>query len=275
MLAKIRNILIYKEMFMKFFDCYAHLGLVSSDPVERFRVVQEAKRADVKYIINVTANLQDFEKLYESGKIISQVLYAVGIAPSELTYLADNWEEQLSSFLSLKNVVALGAAGLDYSHTNSNKNQQIKVFVKQLDIANKKDKPAIIYNRNAGEDIKNILQESAPKSGVIFHCFSETAEYANKILDSLSVPCFFAFAGNVTFKNSRDLHKAILNIPLERILVESVSPFLAPSIFTGTSNVPANIFSTVEFISELLDKDFEVVAEQIYQNSLRAFGLSK
>lgn len=261
---------------MKFFDCYAHLGLISSDHIERFRVVQEAKHAGLTHIINVSNNLQEFETFYESAKLLPQIYYAVGFAPSEAHTLPNNWQLQLEKAFSLNNVLCLGAIGLDYSNNISaaNKMKQIELFVKQLEIARRLNKPAIIYNRNASQDIKNILRENAPQAGIIFHCYSETAYYATQILKDFSVPTFFAFAGNLTFRNSRDLHRTVLKLPLENILVESVSPFMPPALFNGTRNVPANIFATVEFISELLNEDFERVGAQLYKNALRAFGLS-
>lgn len=94
------------------------------------------------------------------------------------------------------------------------------------------------------------------------------------MLKEANFPVYFSFAGNITFRQSRNLHRTVLDIPLDKILVETASPFLSPSIFNGSPNVPANIFATVEFISEMLDMDFEACAAQIYRNSLNAFRLS-
>lgn len=258
---------------MKFFDCYAHLELISSDPIERLRVVREASRANVAYILNISSNLKKFSALYETAKLLPQVFYAVGFSPSEIGMLPNAWEGQLEKALALHNVIAVGAIGLDFSNPSANKNKQIELFLKQLQIADKCNKPVVIYNRNATPDIKSILQENAPKAGVILHCYSDTPEIAADFLRDVPCPTYFAFAGNLTFRNSTGLHLSAMNIPLEHILVETVSPFLPPAIFDGHKNVPSNLFMTVEFLSELLNADFEKTADIIYANSLRAFGL--
>lgn len=259
---------------MNFFDCYAHLGLVSSDSITLLRTIQEAKRAEVSYILTVSNSPAEFEKVYSMVEGFPLVLHAVGFAPSEANNLPYNWQHQLQNAADKKDVIAIGAIGLDYAHKALNKKAQTKLFVEQLDFARKLNKPVIIYNRNAGSDVKAILLENAPKAGVIFHCYSETSEYARAMLKEANFPVYFSFAGNITFRQSRNLHRTVLDIPLDKILVETASPFLSPSIFNGSPNVPANIFATVEFISEMLDMDFEACAAQIYRNSLNAFRLS-
>lgn len=258
---------------MKFFDCYAHLGLVASDSISLLRLVQEAKRGGVTHIVNISNNLQELARVREMADSFVSVFYAAGFAPSEANTLPSNWLAEMEKMSETKKVLAIGATGLDYSQGTQNKNSQIELFIKQLDLARKKQKPVIVYNRNADDDVKEILRANTPDAGVIFHCYSGTAEYALSLLKQFKVPTFFSFAGNLTFRNSRDLHKTILRLPLDRILVETSSPFLSPSIFTGSKNMPVNIFATVEFISEVLDMDFEVCAKKIYENSLRAFYL--
>lgn len=260
---------------MKFFDSYAHLGLVSSDAITLLRIVQEAKRAGVTHIINVSNSVPEFAKVYTMVEDFQSVFHAAGFAPSEANTLPLHWQQQLEDAAAQKNVVAIGAVGLDYSHGTAHKNAQIELFIKQLNMAQKLHKPVLVYNRNAGDDIKSILKAHAPDTGVIFHCYSETAEYARTVLKEFSIPVYFSFAGNITFRNSHELHQAVLNIPLDNILVETASPFLPPTPFTGMQNVPAHIFATVEFISEILDMDFETCAEKIYRNSLKAFRFSK
>lgn len=259
---------------MKFFDSYAYMGLVAKDNIERLRIIQEAKRAGVRKILTVANNLNDFQTLYSSVRELSDMLYfAAGLAPTEVGTNLPGWERQLENLLNNDNVIAAGPIGLDYQKGTTNRKAQIELFVKQLDIARRLHKPAIIYNRMAGEDIQTILAESAPKEGIIFHCYSENDEYAFQLLNNNNFPVYFSFAGNLTFRNSRELHKTILNLPTDHLLVETASPFLTPSLFTGTRNVPANIFTTVEFMSELLDMDFEKLAIVLYENSLRAFHI--
>ena len=203
---------------MKLFDTHAHIGLIYDDPIEQLRVIQQAKLAGVARIMSINNSLMDFEKVYNNLKAMPGIYHAVGVAPSEVTNPGADWINTIEKALELPRVVAVGETGLDYYKEFGNKRSQIELFITQLEIAQKHGLPVIIHNRDAGRDLYDILSERLPDAGAILHCYSEDAEFAKKCLDK---NIWFSFAGNLTYRNARNLHETVMNIPVERILIES------------------------------------------------------
>jgi TatD DNase family protein len=255
---------------MQIFDTHAHLGLIYEDPIEQLRVVQEAKRANVTRIVSICNSLHDFNKVYPVLKTMSGVYHAIGVAPSEVSTPGDNWLKAIEEGLSKPNVVAVGETGLDYFHKFGDKRSQIEMFIQQLELAERFDKPVIIHNRDAGKDLLDVLFDRPPTAGAVFHCYSEDAAFAKKA-GKLNV--WFSFAGNLTYRNARNLHETVLNVPLERILIESESPFMVPAQYRGKRNMPSYLPSTLKFLSELLDMEQEALADQLWKNSCAFFHL--
>ena len=256
---------------MNFFDTHAHIGLIYDDPIEQLRVIQQAKQAGVTRIISINNSLMDFQKVYATLKSVSGIYHAVGVAPSEVTNPGPDWINTIEKSLSLPNVVAVGETGLDYYKQFGDKRSQIELFITQLEIAQKYNKPVIIHNRDAGKDIYDVLTERLPSAGAIFHCYSEDAAYAKKCLD---MNVWFSFAGNLTYRNARNLHETVLNIPVDRILIETESPFMIPAEFREKKRTKPNMLpSTARFLAEMLDMDLEALSEQLWTNSCKAFNL--
>ena len=257
---------------MQFFDTHAHIGLIYEDPIEQLRVIQEAKQAQVTRIISICNSLHDFSHVYANLKSVQGVYHAVGVAPSEVNNPGRDWVKTVEDGLKHLNVVALGETGLDYFRKFGDKRSQIELFITQLEIAEKANVPVIIHNRDAGKDVLDILSERIPSAGGVLHCYSEDAEYAKKALD---LNLYFSFAGNLTYRNARNLHETVLNVPLERILIESESPFMVPAEYRGKRNMPAYTPSTVRFLAEMLEMDMEKLAAQLWKNSCSLFRLSE
>lgn len=256
---------------MKLFDTHAHIGLIYDDPIEQLRVIQQAKLAGVSRIVCINNSLMDFPRVYNNLKGTSGIYYAVGVAPSEVTNPGNDWISTLESSLELPNVIAVGETGLDYFKQFGDKRSQIELFITQLEIAQKHNLPVVIHNRDAGKDVYDILAERLPDAGAILHCYSENAAYAKKCLDK---NIWFSFAGNLTYRNARNLHETVLNIPIEKILIETESPFMIPAEYRERKRtMPAYLVSTEKFLAEMLDMDPEVLAEQLWKNSCKAFNL--
>ncbi|MBO6101237.1 MAG: TatD family hydrolase [Spirochaetaceae bacterium] len=256
---------------MKFFDTHAHIGLIYDDPIEQLRVIQKAKQAGVQRIVSINNSLMDFPKVYNSLKSIPGLYHAVGVAPSEVTNPGPDYAATIEKYLELPNVVAVGETGLDYYKKFGDKRSQIELFITQLEIAQKHDLPVIIHNRDAGRDVYDVLTERLPDSGAILHCYSEDAEYAQKCLDK---NIWFSFAGNLTYRNARNLHETVMNIPVDRILIETESPFMIPAEYREKKRtMPAYLPSTANFLAEMLDMDLEELSEQLWKNSCKAFKL--
>ncbi len=256
---------------MKFFDTHAHIGLIYDDNIEQLRVIQQAKQAGVSRIVSINNSLLDFPRVYNNLKSMSGVYHAVGIAPSEVTNPGPDWINNIEKYLELPNVIAVGETGLDYFKQFGDKRSQIELFITQLEIAQKHNLPVIIHNRDAGKDVYDVLTERLPDAGAILHCYSEDAEYAKKCLDK---NIWFSFAGNLTYRNARNLHDTVMSIPVERILIETESPFMIPAEFREKKRtMPAYLPSTARFLAEMLEMDLEELSEILWKNSCKAFNL--
>ncbi len=262
-----------RKIPMQFFDTHAHIGLIYDDPIEQFRVIQQAKQAGVTRIISINNNLIDFTKEYRFLKSQKGIYHAVGVGPSEVMAPGDDWIKTIEESVKLPNVVAIGETGLDYCKQYGNKRSQIELFIMQLELAQKYNLPVIIHNREAGQDIFEILQDRMPSRGAIFHCYSEDAAFAKKCLDA-NMDVYFSFAGNLTYRNARNLHETVLNLPLDRILLETESPFMIPSEYREKKRtMPKYLPSTANFLADMLDVDIEKLAAQLWTNSCKIFGL--
>ncbi|MDR2606770.1 MAG: TatD family hydrolase [Treponema sp.] len=255
---------------MQYFDTHAHLGLIVDDPIEQLIVVQEARQAQVSRIISICNSLHDFSQVYDNLRSAITVYHAVGVSPSEVQNPGKDWMGQIEQAVQMPRVVAVGEIGLDYYRKFGDKNSQIELFITQLDLATKLDLPVIIHNRDAGHDVLEILKDRLPPKGGVLHCYSENAEYAKR---ALNLNLYFSFAGNLTYRNARNLHETIEVVPLDRILIESESPFMVPADYRGKRNMPKYLPTTARFLAERLDMDEEETANQLWENSNRFFGL--
>ena len=258
---------------MQFFDTHAHIGLIYDDPIEQLRVIQQAKMAGVNRIVSINNSLHDFAKVYPALKNVAGVYHACGVAPSEITNPGKDWIRTIEENLKLPNVIAVGETGLDYYKQYGDKRTQIEAFITQLELAQKHKLPVIIHNRDAGKDVFDILSQRIPESGAILHCYSEDAAYAKKCLDA-NLNVWFSFAGNLTYRNARNLHETVLNIPVERILIETESPFMIPAEFREKKRtMPKMLPSTAKFLSEMLEMPLEDLSVQLWKNSCAVFKL--
>ena len=255
---------------MQYFDTHAHLGLIIDDPIEQLIVIQEARHASVSRIVSVCNSLHDFTRIYENLKSAENVYHAVGVSPSEVQNPGKNWVQVVEQSVQQPRVVAIGEIGLDYYRKYGDKKSQIELFITQLDMANKLNLPVVIHNRDAGHDVLDILRDRLPSRGGVLHCYSEDAAYAEK---ALSLNLYFSFAGNLTYRNAKNLHETIGVLPLDRILIESESPFMVPADHRGKRNMPKYLPLTARFLAEMLEMEEEALAAQLWENSNKFFGI--
>ncbi|RKX88526.1 MAG: hydrolase TatD [Spirochaetes bacterium] len=257
---------------MKLFDTHAHIGLITEDPIDQLIITQEAKQEGIAHILSICNNLQDFFQVYQNLSTANHIYHSIGVSPSEVMHPGKDWEIKIEEGIKLDRVVAIGEIGLDYYRKFGNKDSQIELFIRQLELSHQYDLPVVIHNREAGRDVLEILRDKLPPKGGVLHCYSENWDFAKEALD---LNLYFSFAGNVTYRNARNLHETAKNLPLDRILIESESPFMVPSAFRGKRNKPAYLKATAEFIAELREEDLEEVSTTLYENSLRFFGLEE
>lgn len=257
---------------MKLFDTHAHIGLIHDDQMEQLMAIQYAKRAGVAHIVSVCNSLIDFEIVYRNLSSAKQVYHAVGLSPTETGNLAPDWDIKILELAKLDRVIAIGETGLDYAKMYAPKEVQIDIFQKHLDIARKLDLPVIIHNREASLDILSILSMKMPERGAIFHCYSDGPDFA---ADALKLPVYFSFAGNITYKSVRPLVETVQMLPMDRILIESESPFMVPAKYTKRRNKPEYLIENAKAIASIKGMDLEECCDILYQNSLRAFNLTE
>ncbi|MCL2068006.1 MAG: TatD family hydrolase [Treponema sp.] len=255
---------------MQYFDTHAHLGLIVDDPIEQLIVIQEARQASVTRIVSICNSLHDFGQIYENLKSAENVYHAIGVSPSEVQNPGKDWFQNIEKNAQMPRVVAIGEIGLDYYRKFGDKKSQIELFITQLDMAGKLNLPVIIHNRDAGHDVLDILRDRLPPKGGILHCYSEDAAYAQKALD---LNLYFSFAGNLTYRNAKNLHETIGVLPLDRILIESESPFMVPAEHRGKRNMPKYMPLTARFMAEMLEIDEAELASHLWENSNKIFGL--
>ena len=255
---------------MQYFDTHAHIGLICEDSIEQLIVVQEARQVSVTRLVSICNSLIDFVKVYDNLKSAVNVYHAVGVSPSEVQSPGKGWIQTIEQSVRLPRVVAIGEIGLDYYRKFGDKKSQIELFITQLDLAAKLNLPVIIHNREAGKDVLDILRDRLPPRGGVFHCYSENAEYAKRALD---LNLYFSFAGNLTYRNAKNLHETVGVLPVDRILIESESPFMVPADYRGKRNMPKYLPITARFLAEMLEMDDEELAATLWENSNRFFGL--
>ena len=257
---------------MRYFDTHAHIGLITEDPIDQLIIVQEARQEGVAHIVTVSNNLVDFDQVYQNLLTEPQIYHSIGISPSSVVQPGDDWEAKIEDGVKKERVVAIGEIGLDYYRKFGDRDSQVELFIRQLELAEKLALPVIIHNRDAGSDVLEILRERLPRRGGILHCYSEDAEYARKALE---LNLYISFAGNVTYRNARNLQNTARKMPLERMLIESEAPFMVPAVHRGKRNKPSYLGETAAFIAETREMPVEELTEVLYANSLRLFGISE
>lgn len=256
---------------MKIFDTHAHLGLIDEDPISQLIIAQEAKIANVLAVVNVCNNLRDFSPLYQNLYRAQNVYFSIGISPSEVSHTHVQWDEQIETNASLDKVIAIGETGLDRKF--GNKDQQIEFFIRHLEIAQKLNYPVIIHNRDAGQEVLDVLTEIKPSVPVILHCYSEDWAYAQEIIDILP-EVYISFTGSVTYRTARHIREVASKIEDAHIIIESESPFMVPTNLTGKRNKPSYIIHIIRQLALLRNTDEESIAAITYNNACKAFRIT-
>lgn len=197
------------------------------------------------------------------------MLYA-GISPNDLEDYNDKNLEKIKILANDKKCVAIGEIGLDYYWEKENKQIQKAAFKKQIQIANELGLPIVIHSRDAVQDTIDLLKENNVEKKGIFHCCQ-----LNKFLveEALKLGFYISFAGPITFKNSKNAQEIIKNVPMDKILIETDSPYLAPEPVRGTRNNCINVKYVAQKIAEFKNISFEEVAKISYKNAKKIFSI--
>ena len=254
---------------MQLIDTHAHLDFESYDN-DREEVIKSAKKAGVFKIINIGSSLDGCKKGIELASNYDCVYAAIGIHPENADELTDETLEFFKKSIANKKVVAIGEIGLDYYVENFSSELQKKVFIKQLDFATSNKMPVIIHMRNAFEDVMEILEKyDWHKNKGVIHCYSSSYKKVEKILE---MGLYVSFTGIVTY--DQGTQKAASEVSLERIMIETDSPFLAPELFRGQRAEPQHVLEVAKTIADVKNKSLDEIAEITTKNALNFFNLS-
>ena len=231
-------------------------------------VLIRSKNLGVNRFICVGTNINDSLLSLDISKKYENVYCSAGIHPHDSQNVDKDYIQQIELMMNSNKMIAVGEIGLDYFRNISSKKSQIKVFNELLQLADKIDKPVIFHNRDADEDVIEILS-SYPNVTGVSHCFSSTLSTAKKLLD---IGYYISFSGNLTFKNS-NLPSVAKYLPLDRLLVETDSPYLSPEPFRGKPNEPGRTRYVAEKLAEIHNTSFDTIVEQTTKNINKLFSI--
>lgn len=253
-------------------DTHCHLDFDRFDP-DRDEVVARAAAHGVSRIIVPAINLDNCLTVLRLAERYEGVYAAIGIHPNSSAEWQDSWLEQLREYAGHEKVVAIGEIGLDYYWNRSPKPVQHQAFTAQLNLAHELDLPVIIHNRESDADVVRLLQES-PLAGQarpgVLHSFSSRWEIAQQVL---TMGFYLGFTGPLTFKQADELRRVAGQAPLDRLLIETDAPFLAPQQKRGQRNEPAYVAYVAERLAALHGLDAAAMAQQTSANAMRLFEL--
>ena len=231
-------------------------------------VLQRAKEAGVTRLVCVGTNIEDSKKCLSITENNDDIFASSGVHPHDSKDVVEGYTDEIYELMEYESMIAIGEIGLDYYRNLSDAETQKKVFKDQMEVAQDLDKPVIIHNRDADVDTLQIISEYSNVVGVA-HCFSSSLETAQAFLE---LGYYISFSGNVTYKNSH-LPDVVKSIPLDRVMVETDSPYLSPEPERGKSNEPSRIIHTLSKLSEIYGLSYEEMAKHTYDNTTELFRL--
>jgi TatD DNase family protein len=255
-----------------FIDSHCHLDLLAQEEGGIDLAINNAKENGVDHILCISIDKSSCQKIIEIVDSNTYLSASVGIHPN-IEQSENFTAEELVSLGSHKKVIAIGETGLDYFRSEGDLGWQRERFRVHIEAAKELKKPLIVHTREARKDTMDILEnEGAESAGGIIHCFTENWETAKRALD---MGFYISLSGIVTFKNARELQEVAKKLPLDRILIETDSPYLAPVPHRGKTNQPAFVKHVAEFLAELRDDSVENIAKETTDNFYRAFPTTK
>ena len=250
-------------------DSHCHLDMLTEyDEIDS--IVQRAIESDVKYLQTICTRLDNFENILNIAKKYDNVFASVGVHPSEVEAVTP--ADELVKLASDAKVIGLGETGLDYFYNKepAHHKMQRDSFEQHIIASQENNLPIIVHTRDAEEDTQNIIASGKKQQDFpgLIHCFTASKEFADKMLD---LGMYISISGIVTFKNAASLQDAVKYIPLNRLLVETDAPYLAPVPKRGKTNEPSYTRYVTEFIAQIKGISTAEVAEQTTENFFNLF----
>jgi len=247
-------------------DTHAHLDMY--DDIES--IIKTAEDYGVKKIIIPAIEEKYFEKIINIANSHENVFCQLGIFPSEAKSWNGDIKEVIVRLSKNKKVVAIGEIGLDYYWDKSFNDVQKEVFKEQIILANELKLPIVVHDREAHLDSFKLLKEYNKDSDVVFHCFSGSLEFARECIKE---GWYIALGGVITFKNAKKMKEVAKEIPLDKLLLETDSPYLTPVPYRGKENQPAYVKFVAEEIAKIREVDVDKIIATTTENAERVFGI--
>lgn len=261
---------------MEFFDSHSHYNDEKFNE-DREQIIQETYNSGVTKFICAGYDIGSSKESLKISNKHSFIYSIVGISPNDVPESlseVDLMIEKIENIIKQdqnKKIVAIGEIGLDYYWNKENQDIQREVFIKQIKLANKYNMPIVIHTREAVDDTLKILRENSVNNKGVFHCCPLNRELVKQ---GLELGFYISFAGPVTFKNSKNAEEIVNMVPLDRILIETDSPYLAPEPKRGTRNDSRNVKYIAEKIAEFRKITLEEVANSTYKNAIEVFKIN-
>jgi TatD DNase family protein len=252
---------------MQLIDSHCHIDF--EDLAKRQdEILENARANEVAYMLAVSVCLEDFPRVLKLAKNHKNIFASVGVHPNHKD-AHDPSKEELMDLGKDPNIIAIGETGLDYFRSEGNLDWQYERFAHHIAAARELNKPLIIHTRSAADDTMDALRnQNATEAGGVIHCFAEDWKIAQQALD---IGFYLSFSGIVTFKSAASIQEVARKAPLDRILVETDAPFLAPVPHRGKTNEPAFVRHTAEFVADLRGISVEALAEATSNNFFTLF----
>ena len=252
---------------MYLIDTHAHIYNEYYSNIDE--VINKAYSKGVKKIICIGTDLETSRESIETASKYSNVFCTVGVHPHDAKDAPKSYLKELEDLASYEKVVAIGEMGLDFYYKHSNKKNQVKVFIDQLELSNNLNLPSVIHMREAFEDTIKCIKKTELQKGVI-HCFTGNSYEARQLLN---LNLFLSFTGIVTF--SKELADTVKTIPLDRLMIETDSPYLAPNPNRGKKNQPFFLPIIAQKIADIKDLSYDDICEYTSLNAINFFDLNE
>nr|WP_312215981.1 TatD family hydrolase [Clostridioides sp.] len=253
------------------FDSHAHLNDERFDE-DRDELINSLKEKSVDLVVNPGADIETSKSAVELSKKYDFIYAAVGVHPHDVSDLDDTAIDTLRNLaIENNNVVAIGEIGLDYYYDYSPRDSQKEWFKKQILLANELKLPIIIHDRDAHADTFDIIKEyKSDEIGCVLHCYSGSVELAREYI---KLGCYISIPGTVTFKNSRKVREVAREIPLDRLFIETDSPYMAPEPHRGKRNDPSLVAFVADKIAQEKGISYEEVCDKTKENAKKFFKI--
>ncbi len=256
-------------------DTHCHLNYEYDGGKQVADLVREASENNVKALITIATEEANFEIVQKISETFPHVFHTIGVHPHEASLVTPSTLENMRKLLAHPKCVAVGEIGLDYYYEHSDRNKQQEECRSQMDIALDVKKPLVIHSRDAEDDLLTLIKDYAKKktgtySPGVIHCFSGTESFARECID---MGFYISLSGIFTFKSSESLRQMVKGFPLDRLLVETDSPYLAPVPLRGKKCEPFMVKHTALKLAEVLGRPFDEIADITTRNAKACFNL--